>query len=245
MRYPDWLHVALTTHAVDAVTNLDVDLAGEISALAATAGAVSEPRAVQALEVAIDAMDIDAVRPFWKAVLDYDDALARPDGTVVAIVDRLRVGPAFWFQQMEQPRPQRNRIHIDVTVSHDVAETRIAAALAAGGTLVSDRGGSGLLGPRRPRRQRGLRLYLAGPRLRRCQGARGRRHRVGVNGGAAPCERGQDCSVDIRVVLGASEAAPLVARLQIDATPVYEPAGIVDVQYLVCSAEPLDRTGAR
>ena len=139
VRYPDWLHVALTTHAVDAVTNLDVDLAGDITALAATAGAVSAPPAVQALEVAIDAIDIDAVRPFWKAVLDYDDALARPDGTVVAIVDRLRVGPAFWFQQMEEPRPQRNRIHIDVTVSHDVAETRIAAALAAGGTLVSDR----------------------------------------------------------------------------------------------------------
>ena len=105
VRYPDWLHVVLTTHAVDAVTNLDVDLAGEITALAATFGAVSAPRAVQALEVAIDAMDIDAVRPFWKAVLDYDDALARPDGTVVAIVDRLRVGPAFWFQQMEEPRP--------------------------------------------------------------------------------------------------------------------------------------------
>ena len=50
MRYPDWLHVVLTTHAVDAVTNLDVDLAGEITALAATFGAVSTPRAAQALE---------------------------------------------------------------------------------------------------------------------------------------------------------------------------------------------------
>ena len=51
VRYPDWLHVALTTHAVDAVTNLDVQLAGEVSALAAAAGAESEPHAVQALEV--------------------------------------------------------------------------------------------------------------------------------------------------------------------------------------------------
>jgi 4a-hydroxytetrahydrobiopterin dehydratase len=139
VRYPDWLHVALTTHAVDAVTDLDVDLAGEISVLAASAGAISEPSVAQALEVAIDAMDIEAVRPFWKAVLDYEDAPARPDGRIVAIVDRVRIGPAFWFQQMDQPRPQRNRIHIDVTVPHDVAEARIAAALAAGGTLVSDR----------------------------------------------------------------------------------------------------------
>ena len=139
VRYPAWLHVALTTHAVDAVTDLDVDLAGEISVLAAAAGATSEPWAAQALEVAIDAMDIEVVRPFWKAILDYEDAPARPDGRVVAIVDPLRIAPAFWFQQMDEPRLQRNRIHIDVTVPHDVAEARIAAALAAGGTLVSDR----------------------------------------------------------------------------------------------------------
>jgi 4a-hydroxytetrahydrobiopterin dehydratase len=139
VRYPDRLHVALTTHAVDALTDLDVDLAKVISALAAAGGAVSEPGTTQALEVAIDAIDIDAVRAFWKAVLDYDDEAPRPDGRIVAIVDRRRIGPAFWFQQMDAPRPQRNRIHIDVTVPHDVAEARIAAALAAGGTLVSDR----------------------------------------------------------------------------------------------------------
>jgi 4a-hydroxytetrahydrobiopterin dehydratase len=46
--------------------------------------------------------------------------------------------PAFWFQQMDAPRPQRNRIHVDVTVPHDVAEERVAATLAAGGRLVTD-----------------------------------------------------------------------------------------------------------
>ena len=138
IRYPDRLHVALTTHAVDAVTDLDVELARQVSALAAAAGAIGEPTAVQALEVAIDALDVDAVRPFWKALLDYEDAPAGPDGQVTAIVDRARIGPAFWFQAMDEPRPQRNRIHVDVTVPHDVAEARVAAALAAGGRLVSD-----------------------------------------------------------------------------------------------------------
>ena len=47
-------------------------------------------------------------------------------------------GLSFWFQRMDAPRPQRNRIHIDVSVPHDQAEARIAAALAAGGRLVSD-----------------------------------------------------------------------------------------------------------
>ncbi|MEV5172382.1 VOC family protein [Streptomyces flaveolus] len=35
-------------------------------------------------------------------------------------------------------RPQRNRMHVDVWVPYDRAEARIAAALAAGGRLVSD-----------------------------------------------------------------------------------------------------------
>jgi hypothetical protein len=46
-------------------------------------------------------------------------------------------GPSIWFQQMDGPRPQRNRVHIDVSVPHDQAEARVAAALAAGGRLVS------------------------------------------------------------------------------------------------------------
>lgn len=43
-----------------------------------------------------------------------------------------------WFQQMDAPRPQRNRIHLDLDVPHDAARGRIDAALAAGGRLVSD-----------------------------------------------------------------------------------------------------------
>jgi 4a-hydroxytetrahydrobiopterin dehydratase len=57
---------------------------------------------------------------------------------VADLLDPRRQGPPFWFQQMDMPRPQRNRIHIDVYVPHDQAEARVAAALAAGGHLVSD-----------------------------------------------------------------------------------------------------------
>lgn len=42
----------------------------------------------------------------------------------------------MWFQQMDAPRPQRNRIHLDLTEPHDEAERRVAAALNAGGVLV-------------------------------------------------------------------------------------------------------------
>jgi 4a-hydroxytetrahydrobiopterin dehydratase len=43
-----------------------------------------------------------------------------------------------FFQQMETPRRQRNRIHVDVWVPPEQAEARVAAAIAAGGHLVTD-----------------------------------------------------------------------------------------------------------
>ena len=39
---------------------------------------------------------------------------------------------------MDVARPQRNRIHVDVSVPHDGAQARLEAALAAGGRLLSD-----------------------------------------------------------------------------------------------------------
>jgi 4a-hydroxytetrahydrobiopterin dehydratase len=39
---------------------------------------------------------------------------------------------------MDEPRTQRNRIHLDVDVPADVAEERVTAAIGAGGRLVSD-----------------------------------------------------------------------------------------------------------
>jgi 4a-hydroxytetrahydrobiopterin dehydratase len=138
VRYPDLVRVALTTHAVGRVTELDLALATTISGLAHDAGARTEPVTAQGYEVAIDAMDIDAVRPFWEAVLGYIPETPRsPGGQIIAIVDPARIGPAFWFQQMDEPRPQRNRIHIDVTVAHDIAEARVAEAVTAGGRLIS------------------------------------------------------------------------------------------------------------
>src|SRR6185369_16091246 len=55
-----------------------------------------------------------------------------------AIVDPAGQGPAIWFQQMDAPRPQRNRVHFDITVADDEADARVRAALGAGGRLVDD-----------------------------------------------------------------------------------------------------------
>jgi 4a-hydroxytetrahydrobiopterin dehydratase len=129
-----------------AVTEREIQLAHRIAAAAeehglrldpevAGSGSDSKSRSVQVIEIAIDALDIAAVRPFWRAVLAYADESGR-SGPKDPIIDPIGQGPAVWFQQMDEPRPQRNRIHIDVSVPHDEAPRRIEATLAAGGRLV-------------------------------------------------------------------------------------------------------------
>ena len=118
------------------VTGRDVRLAHDVSGALAARGWQARPGAVQALEIAIDALDIPLVRPFWKAITGYAD---EPGSELnAALVDPTGRGPEIWFQQMDAPRPQRNRIHIDVDVPHEAAGARIDAAIAAGGRLLSD-----------------------------------------------------------------------------------------------------------
>ena len=98
-------------------------------------GVSADSSAAQTVQVTIDALVSPAVMPFWRAVLGYEYRSDSPDED---LIDPRGRGPSFWFQRMDAPCPQRNRIHIDVWVPHDQGEGRVAAAIAAGGRLVSD-----------------------------------------------------------------------------------------------------------
>jgi 4a-hydroxytetrahydrobiopterin dehydratase len=133
LRFPV-VHLSVVSHDVGGLTERDVALAREVSRVLDELGLEAEPLAPQALELAVDALDIAAVLPFWRAVLDYADTGVGAH----ALVDPVGIGPSVWFQQMDVPRAQRNRLHLDVSVPHDEAQARVAAALAAGGRRVSD-----------------------------------------------------------------------------------------------------------
>jgi 4a-hydroxytetrahydrobiopterin dehydratase len=142
----DRVLLSLQTATAAWVTERDVELARNISTvvdetrLDTVSGVGLDgggERAVQVIEIGIDALDAAAIRSFWRAVLGYVDEPGR-SGAWEGLVDPLGQGPAVWFQRMDAPRPQRNRIHFDVSVPHDEAESRIGAALAAGGTLIND-----------------------------------------------------------------------------------------------------------
>jgi 4a-hydroxytetrahydrobiopterin dehydratase len=139
---PDRVELAVQTRPAAELRARDVELVHAITTALARSGHPLAPptgpaRPVQLLEIAIDALDIAAIRPFWLAVLGYRPETG-DEGPQGAIVDPVGQLPTIWFQQMTEPRPQRNRIHLDITVAHDEAEPRLRAALDAGGLLVSD-----------------------------------------------------------------------------------------------------------
>jgi 4a-hydroxytetrahydrobiopterin dehydratase len=114
----------------------DVDLARQISGVARAHGLSADPSSVQSLLVIPGAPVTADVMPFWRAVLGYEP---RPDSPDEDLVDPLGRGPAFWFEQMEESRPDGGgAIHVAIWVPYEQAEARVAAALAAGGRLVRD-----------------------------------------------------------------------------------------------------------
>jgi 4a-hydroxytetrahydrobiopterin dehydratase len=132
----DGAYVRLISYTPDlyGMTDRDLELARAISALARKQGLRAEPARLQTVQITIDALDSAAVMPFWRALLDYEVRADSPDD----LIDPRWRSTSIWFQPMDAPREQRNRIHFDVWVPKEDAEARVAAALAAGGHLVSD-----------------------------------------------------------------------------------------------------------
>jgi 4a-hydroxytetrahydrobiopterin dehydratase len=116
------------------VTGRDVALAARISEIARAQGLAPEPAAVTQLELALDTADEDGVAPFWSALLT-----GRPDNRVLdSVLDPTGRVPSMWFQPTDSREPSRQRWHFDLWVAPEAAASRIAAAVAAGGTVVDD-----------------------------------------------------------------------------------------------------------
>jgi 4a-hydroxytetrahydrobiopterin dehydratase len=107
-----------------------VQLARTVSAVAREQGAVPDRGAVQEVQLAIaakrDAIDVG----FWCAVLGYTPI--RDDNAV----DPLGCGSTVWMQELDQAKPLRHAMHIDVSVAREHVKARLEAALAAGGRIV-------------------------------------------------------------------------------------------------------------
>lgn len=135
-RFPDadlragGIHVRIGTPGSQGFTGDDVALAGAISAAASDLGLTADPTAVQTLQLAIDATDTSAVLPFWHTALGYEQ-LGNND-----LVDMMRRDPPIWFQQMDRPRPLRNRIHVDIARPRGLVLEWAEAVESVGGRYI-------------------------------------------------------------------------------------------------------------
>jgi 4a-hydroxytetrahydrobiopterin dehydratase len=134
----DGVTVRMITFTKDyaGMTQRHVELAREISAAARKLGLSADPSAVQSVSIIPGATSRAEVMPFWRAALGYEPRIDSPAEDLVDAHDR---GPAFWFEQMKEARPDGGgAIHVCIWVPYEQAQARIAAALAAGGRLVRD-----------------------------------------------------------------------------------------------------------
>ncbi|MET0694429.1 MAG: VOC family protein, partial [Propionibacteriaceae bacterium] len=84
------------------------DEAEAVSAAARDLELTANPAVLQQLSVVFDSAALPEMRQFWQPVLDY-----APVGEG-GLADPLRRDPAIRFRQSTEPRPLRNRIHLDV-----------------------------------------------------------------------------------------------------------------------------------
>jgi len=127
-----------TEHVVEWVTQQDVDLARRITEIAAEQAVGADPSSITAIELALDTAHAATIAPVWAALLTGSTE-ARGRGTVGDDVrDATGRVPILWFQDTDEHETPRQRFHVDVWVPPEVAGQRIAAAVAAGGTVVDD-----------------------------------------------------------------------------------------------------------
>jgi len=109
-----------------------IQLARAVSGVAREQGAIPDRAAVQEVQLAIaakgDAVDVG----FWRAVLGY---VPMADDNAV---DPLGHGSTVWMQELDQAKPLRHAMHVDVSVAREQVKARLEAALAAGGRIVDE-----------------------------------------------------------------------------------------------------------
>ena len=114
-------------------------LAGRVQTAARELGATADPGLPRFAQLFLDAADVAAVRAFWVAALGY--VQDRRAG-VSDIHDPRRLNPVLVFQELDasetERRRQSNRIHVELAVPSDLAQTRLATTVAAGGRLLDE-----------------------------------------------------------------------------------------------------------
>jgi 4a-hydroxytetrahydrobiopterin dehydratase len=127
-----------TEHVVEWVTQQDVDLARRITEIAADHGIAADPGSVSEIEIGLDTARSATIAPVWAALLTgsaESQGRGSPSDEIRDATGRI---PNLWFGDSDEHETPGQRFHVEVYVAPEVAQARIAAAVAAGGTVVDD-----------------------------------------------------------------------------------------------------------
>ncbi|WP_330475394.1 VOC family protein [Terrabacter sp. C0L_2] len=127
-----------TEHVVQWVTQQDVDLARRITEIAADHDLTADPASVSVIELGLDTASSSTIAPVWAALLTGSPESQGHGSPSDEIRDATGRIPNLWFGGADEHESPRQRFHVEVYVAPEVAEQRVAAALAAGGTVVDD-----------------------------------------------------------------------------------------------------------
>ncbi|GIG39282.1 4a-hydroxytetrahydrobiopterin dehydratase [Cellulomonas phragmiteti] len=127
-----------TAHVVEWVTQRDVDLARRITAVAAEHGLTADPGSVSVVELGLDTARSATIAPVWAALLTGDAASQGRGSPSDEVRDATGRVPNLWFGDLDGQAAPGQRFHVEVYVPQEVVEQRVAAAVAAGGTVVDD-----------------------------------------------------------------------------------------------------------
>lgn len=127
-----------TEYVIEWVTQQDVDLARRITEIAAEQRLEADPASVSEIELGLDTASSATIAPVWAALLTGSGESQGRGTPSDEIRDATGRVPNLWFGDADEAGPSGQRFHIEVYVAPEAVEQRIAAAVAAGGTVVDD-----------------------------------------------------------------------------------------------------------
>ena len=127
-----------TEYVIEWVTQQDIDLARRITEIAAEHKLDADPASVSVIELGLDTAHSATIAPVWAALLTGNPKAQGHGSPSDEIRDATGRVPNLWFGDASEHENPSQRFHIEVYVAPEVAAQRIAAAIAAGGTVVDD-----------------------------------------------------------------------------------------------------------
>lgn len=125
-------------HIVEWVTQKDIEMARRVSSIAAQQGLTADPASVSMIELGLDTARSAVIAPVWAALMTGEPSAQGHGSPSDEIRDATNRVPNLWFADEVSGKTAVQRLHLEIYVASEVIELRVAAAVAAGASVVEE-----------------------------------------------------------------------------------------------------------